>query len=407
MSIYAGCSNIYIMVPRAAGIAYNTKRGTIRVMKRATVMLVATLSFATMVAVLSSHVDYGDKRVDTATQGVFTLPEQREPLDGCRKAKTTDTACLQAWLLNGVSEVGTRETLRAFTSFMEKYPDSIKNCHEPTHALGSVVWESRGSTTLDELFSLGGEACLMGYVHGLLESLAKESPSPDTLKGVFGSCERSYAATGREQLCYDGVGHAAWSAYKDVEKAVAVCVAAGAATDRRSCETGIMMQIFKPAHLEASMILSPDLREAVDLCNTWPVIETKDGSDPARGCWDGVAYLIHEQLSGEWFRDGAKPVEDDIIRWSKRFFDVSDVCNDLKDGARLCYQNLGRYVMLPWTGLNWEVAEAMCTTRPELATGCLWEAANGGMNAGAIERGDVKEFLKSVGYDSGDFKWSP
>ena len=396
-----------MMVLRAAGIAYNVKRRTIIAMKRAVVTLAAALSFVAITSGLFSRVDYKDKRINTETRSVFTVAEQREPLDGCRKAETTDAACLQAWLLNGVSEVGTRETLRAFTSFMSKYPDSIKNCHEATHALGSAVWESRGSITLDELFSLGGETCLMGYVHGLLESLAKESPALDTLKEVFVSCKKSYAATGNEQLCYDGVGHAAWSSYRDVGKAVAVCAAAEAATDRRSCETGIMMQIFKPAHLEASMSLSPDLHESVDLCNQWPTLETKDGSNPARGCWDGVAYLIHEQLSAEWFRDGAKPVEDDIERWSKRFFDASDVCNDLKDGAILCYQNLGRYVMSPWASLNWEVAEAMCTTRPEMAIGCLWEAANGGMNTGAIERGDVKEFLKSVGYDSGDFKWNP
>jgi len=62
--------------------------------------------------------------------------------------------------------------------------------------------------------------------------------------------------------------------------------------------------------------------------------------------------------------------------------------------------------MAPWTGLDWEVAEAMCTTRTDFATGCLWEAANSGMNFGVIKRGDVKEFLKSIGHDPGDFRWS-
>jgi hypothetical protein len=28
------------------------------------------------------------------------------------------------------------------------------------------------------------------------------------------------------------------------------------------------------------------------------------------------------------------------------------------------------------------------------------------MNFGVIKRGDVKEFLKSIGHDPGDFKWS-
>jgi hypothetical protein len=396
-----------MMVLRATGVAYNTKRRTVIAMRRAVVvMAAAALSFTAVTTAWFSSARDRDREIESEIQSVSGVVEKPEAIEGCRKAEVTDASCLQAWLVRGVSGVGTRETLGAFNSFMEKYPDSIKNCHEPTHALGSAVWDSRGNITLDELFSLGGEVCLMGYVHGILESLAKESPTPDTLKGVFVSCKKSYAATGNEQLCYDGVGHAAWSAYKDVEEAVAICAAAETATDRRSCETGVMMQIFKPAHLEASMNLSTDLHEAVELCDKWPAVGTKDGSNPARGCWDGVAYLIHEQLSTEWFRDGAKPVKDDIAQWSKRFFEVSETCNGLKDGAMLCYQNLGRYVMAPWTGLDWEVAEAMCTTRTDFATGCLWEAANSGMNFGVIKRGDVKEFLKSIGHDPGDFRWS-
>lgn len=369
-----------------------------------------------LVAILAVLLDSRMGRDEEAAQLIDVLANTAAPapgasgmpgIDGCVKEGETDSTCLQSWLVSGVSVLGVKDTLREFDEFLQAFPGAIKNCHEPSHALGSAVWESRGSMSVQDLFSLGGETCLMGYVHGILETLASENPSADTLVSVFQACDAAYAAGSGVQMCYDGIGHAAWSAYKDLEEAVKVCGRAADGMSRRSCETGIVMQVFKPAHLEPSVALSEDLSEAVDMCRRWPELATLDGSHHARGCWDGVAYLIHEKLSTQWFKEGALPVKDDSEMWVARFKKESSACGALEEGAALCFQNLGRYVMLPWTGLDWEVAEAMCMTNTSMATGCLWEAANSGIIHGAIKSTSIKDYLESEGHNVDGFVWKP
>lgn len=389
-------------VLRATGVAYNEQCGTVKQVRRKTSYLALLVS---VVAVYVSLIAVRDAPIEEATKtpsSVSIMPQ----IDECVAKGDTDSSCLQSWLTAGVAVIGVKDTLLEFDDFLKKYPNSIRNCHEPSHALGSAVWASRRELGVGELFALGGETCLMGYVHGILESLAQEKPDKGELVKVFSACKESYEESGTAQLCYDGIGHAAWSAYSEIEQAVGVCSEAAEAMDRRSCETGIVMQIFKPAHLKASKELSENMSEATDLCNDWPMVPTKDGSDPARGCWDGVAYLIHEKLSTRWFEEGSEKVSDDLEVWVERFKEASAVCDDLGRGAGLCFQNLGRYIMLPWTGFNWEVAETMCLTNSAHAMGCLWEAANGAMNYGVVAKGDVREYLVKEGHSPGDFKWS-
>ena len=104
-----------MMVLRATGVAYNTKRRTVIAMRRAVVvMAAAALSFTAVTTAWFSSARDRDREIESEIQSVSGVVEKPEAIEGCRKAEVTDASCLQAWLVRGVSRVGTRETLGAF-----------------------------------------------------------------------------------------------------------------------------------------------------------------------------------------------------------------------------------------------------------------------------------------------------
>lgn len=176
----------------------------------------------------------------------------------------------------------------------QQHPTFWLPCHDLLHKTG----ESQVSSIkngVDLLSKINRATCQGGLVHGVLDGLARLTPTEAQFVEIGATCDAySKLQDSREAgrltyYCADGMGHAAWSSGKNLEQAVRRCDSMVNDWQSSTCAEGVLMQMFEPANDEASYSLEYAYENLANICDSWP---TDNRVSPSlTGCHKGAAYV--------------------------------------------------------------------------------------------------------------------
>lgn len=322
---------------------------------------------------------------DKANQPANALEsEVSSDLYSCYKdTSQMDASCFEQVLLDAIRTVGTQAAMSGFNEHLERYPQSAPWCHSAAHAAGDLAFSLNQDESLTEILSHGGTSCIMGYVHGVLEGFASSVKDSSRVKEAIQACSAAFGDTAQTGTCYDGVGHAAWMASKNIDAAVDVCASMPSDAHRQTCEMGIIMQIFEPAHEKPTLDMGPNRVKAAEFCNSWPSsIPTKE-ADPKTGCWRGASYLFGKGLTDKWFASDRKPVSENLEKWKREVLEAFKPCGVLGDvGEAVCYAEAGSYLIGDWQEHNVSLAKELCMSLPVSGPACVKQVESVAANYG-------------------------
>lgn len=177
---------------------------------------------------------------------------------------------------------------------ISKTPALFAACHDIGHKAGRRAYEltpdiGRMITENDSV------TCAYGLGHGVLDGFADDFPSREDFAAAASACSSKEGASAG--LCADGIGHAAWSAARDLGTAVSYCDLIPYESGRAACSEGIVMQIYEPAGFLPSEDLARGMKELPEVCSSWP---STDG-DTVMGCHTGAGYIYTREA---WKMEG-------------------------------------------------------------------------------------------------------
>ena len=287
-----------------------------------------------------------------------------------KNGPSVDAGCFEQVLLSSIQRDGTQVAMLGFNEHLSLHPESAPWCHSAAHAAGNLAFSLDKDTALAKVLSYGGTSCIMGYVHGVLEGFASRVTEASEVVKTIKACSDAFGDTPETGTCYDGVGHAAWIATEDLRESVGICSAMPSETHKQTCEMGVMMQIFEPAHAKASLEMGQNRIEAAKFCALWPTYG-QDEEKNLKGCWRGASYLLGKGLTDKWFASDKSPVSGDFDKWAAVVVDSFKPCDLLGDrGSEACYAEAGSYLIGDWQGHDLELAVKLCQALPKAGQEC-------------------------------------
>jgi hypothetical protein len=194
------------------------------------------------------------------------------------------------------------DLINAVKALVADRPDLLSACHDGGHSAAAILtkrfWSSKDSyekqlADMRVIMAAATDVCQNGYVHGFYDEVGKNQPNDDSFRAAGQVCVEM-ARYGLD--CGHGLGHAAWNATKDFEKAATICALFESEFMYR-CDDGVIMYIpdvayrgIGPMNYDA---MSPDFdaekyyQDAVKICSWWPK-ERREQADSLRGCWIGI-----------------------------------------------------------------------------------------------------------------------
>lgn len=363
-----------------------------------TALFVSTVSFTAVTLSLPEErsltvvpvVKYEQQNTDasSSTAEANDAPRQESEtsagLFSCYKGTDTmDATCFEQLLLSDIRTKGVGVAMSGFNEHLELYPQSAPWCHSAAHAAGDLSFSLASGEGLARLLSYGGTSCIMGYVHGVLEGFASSVEKPEDVTKAIKACSEAFGEAPETGTCYDGVGHAAWLSSRDLKTSLKICSAMPSDSHRQTCEMGVMMQIFEPAHDTPSMDMGPDRSKPAELCKQWPSGLSSEGGNLRSGCWRGVSYLLGKGLTDRWFSSDKSRVADNFEKWRSAVLESFKPCEILgKEGAEVCYQEAGSYLIGDWQEHDLNLAVRFCEALPSAQAACSKQAAAVASNYG-------------------------
>lgn len=194
------------------------------------------------------------------------------------------------------------DLLNAVKALVADRPDLLSACHDGGHSASSILtgrlWSSTDSyeeqlAAMRTIMIAADDVCQNGYVHGFYDAVGNGKPNDDSFRAAGLVCVEM-ARPGMD--CGHGLGHTAWNATKDFEKAAAIC-ALFEGDLMYYCDDGVIMYVpdvayrgIGPMNYDA---MSPTFsatkyyQDALQVCTWWPK-NRRESSDSLRGCWRGI-----------------------------------------------------------------------------------------------------------------------
>jgi hypothetical protein len=275
-----------------------------------------------------------------------------------------------------VREVGLVETWRVMRALLAGWPQVSFFCHLSGHKAGQAAFD----VDIDLAASLVavGDDCIAGAMHGLLDAFGESTPPLADFDSPIAACVE--LNSGR---CADGIGHAAWTAYRDYGLASEVCGRFDEELFRHTCDGGVFMRQFEENDLGMDLPDAPELdghdrwlAMVVDLCAQYRAENRRTvAEDPGLGCWATSPYLLWMPIA-----IAARTVAgelDQIPEFDARLAEIAAACDAMGPvGAPACREAYGENVA-PVAGYDRELSAEVCTMlAPDLAVRaqCIKEA---------------------------------
>ena len=224
------------------------------------------------------------------------LPSESSQWQGM--ALSVARPCFEENVIDLSTKVGFVKTFTAMGALLKTYPKLTFFCHESGHKAGAAAFAA--GVPLEEALPVVGDNCVHGAVHGLLDGFSLSSPSIEDFDKVADICQKlDGAAAGG---CTDGMGHAAWDAFKDFKLTSEACRTIESLDLRYACDEGVLMRRYerigsvKGNTTEDYKELTASLRKD---CATWAevaVSRADEPAGPASGCYAGVQYMLWEPI---------------------------------------------------------------------------------------------------------------
>jgi len=249
------------------------------------------------------------------------------------------------------------EALNGLADLASQHPEFWMPCHDMLHkAGGDSVYDAEEGSLLLQQIHLG--ACQAGAVHGILDGIALHNPTLQDFEKLGDICmnyKTNPNAIDGDRLfnyCADGLGHAAWSASKELNKAVAYCEVVKDKWSQILCAEGIMMQIFEPANDVATYSKEESITIIPEMCANWP---SGTSSSTYLGCNRGAAYVYTRDA---WKADatisgGDVPASlDEVLTYTKK---AQDSLNNAIILCKKSHSGIGRDYCLE--GVSWQIPD--------------------------------------------------
>lgn len=262
------------------------------------------------------------------------------------------------------------EALNGLSLLANQNPDFWIPCHDMLHKAGGNSVESIESG-VNILMQINIGACQAGAVHGILDGVALHNPTLLDFEKLSDVCIRYKTDTNAidgDRLfnyCADGLGHAAWSASKNLNKAVAYCEVLKDPWMKVLCAEGIMMQIFEPANDVPAYPKEESGEVIPEMCSNWPA---GTGSKTYLGCNRGAAYV--------YTRDAWK-IDSSVVS-NKNYIEIEELQNYTKkaqdsliSAISLCktsHKGTGRDYCLE--GVSWQIPDLIVNDANSLKEVC-------------------------------------
>ena len=297
--------------------------------------------------------------------------------------------CIGDALPTMIDELGPAAPFEALARHTSKDLRVEAACHGPAHAAGAQVFAETGDAAV--AMAMANTTCAQGFLHGVLDGFGATRPSAPEFAEVAAVCASGILGA-RESTCYDGIGHAVWTATQDIEESAVVCASITVKAGRSACSEGILMQMFDPAFLDATYPLADAPAMLPEICDTWPEVYPA-GDTPRDVCHGGgAAYVLMLPVTNDWYRRGDKVI-DDYPYYKARIAALGAQCAAMApDGVTTCTENLGRHMAGPLTAYDMGVVTELCSALGEFAPGCVRLGqqsvdARGDYNADGTARG--------------------
>jgi hypothetical protein len=190
-------------------------------------------------------------------------------------------------------------------------PDVYTVCHNGSHKIGKITLDRAvakhglDEAVLQHLISAGRTSCMGGLVHGVLDAVGFMTSEVEVFAKVIRACMNSSEdAVG---YCGDAVGHAAWDAFYDIDKAAEACSHFPTQMSRFECSEGVLMRMYQRNEALDTDWYNGSIeleevprwnREVAELCRQWPStpFPAAPGENPQLGCFSGSIYTMFQPL---------------------------------------------------------------------------------------------------------------
>ena len=270
-----------------------------------------------------------------------------------------DDGCIQKVMVEAL-ETGKIDVIKDVMVRMDSQSNLHGHCHAPAHAAGGQVLERNHDWSKSVTLADYG-LCSSGLLHGVFDSLGKETLSPAEWLKVTAWCSNVGERRREQGNCGDGIGHAAWDSTGDVGKALDICAAIAFKSLRSPCAEGLIMQHYSP-------ISRPSDRTIITEDQVLGICEPSEGrtDDLREGCLRGIGYAVATQLqlrdttTGEFLAPSKmNPLLEEGAAFCARFGDEAPLC-------------LGRFweVVFEFVHEKPEPVEIVCRAVPSIEADC-------------------------------------
>jgi len=214
-------------------------------------------------------------------------------------------SCFYRLMVTAIEAGQMLDVQTALAAQITETPDLFSACHTIGHKVGQHAF--RKYRDIAKLIEMNESAtCQYALGHGVLDGFAFSNPSEEDFAAAAESCVnlrfKNDEAHRAYKLCSDGLGHAAWTATKNVPDAVRRCAMLQDELGREVCGEGIVMQIYEPAGTDPSRDIDRAFEELPKICASWP-----DKAETLVGCFSGAGYIYTRDAWVLHFNRGDTP----------------------------------------------------------------------------------------------------
>jgi hypothetical protein len=216
-----------------------------------------------------------------------------DQLDVCINQSHADTIvtpaeerCARTVLAGYLMSAESMETFLAVRDNYLTHTNLARYCHTLDHYTGSVLAE-KFDVDVIELGRIAVDECSTGLLHGYMETLGRNNPSPAEVRAVISACET--LPERQMHSCADGVGHLLYVQTPDLFRTAAQCAEFNDPAGNIVCSYGVLMAaygIFPTGEETDFRDLSSDLMP--QLCAQWP----SPGTLGQYGCGAGLGLML-------------------------------------------------------------------------------------------------------------------
>lgn len=279
------------------------------------------------------------------------------------------------------------ELYPAMDAYSYDYPESADTCHESGHASPRITVIGQKRRIAELVDTIPREACGAGFLHGLMDAMPYDDPSPETIELLSKKCIEYTPKN--PSSCAHGMGHAAWDVYKNQYDAVKYGCAYFMEAYFVDCASAIEMRRAEHSFPED---LDQAIADVTTACSKWPDETLPDGSSWVLGCWGGITNEL-------WWRFARAGEIDDMTEAEIRDHveRSTEVCNLFPSVKSPYYPNMdkvnycdvltGKWIAIA-VRLDLERGRELCLYSKADVDLCLHELKNY-IDTPQLERGQV------------------